>query len=98
MRPVGKLGTMIRLFAAMTVTVPRALLFGAISIALAAAAVGVGGVLLGISAVFGAATKGYSVWTSAPAIVAYILFGLVVACLACAVYDVPICFHEACGT
>jgi hypothetical protein len=51
---------------------------------------GAGGVLLGISAALAAATKGYSVWTSALAIVAYALFGLAVACLACAFYDVPI--------
>ena len=51
---------------------------------------GAGGVLLGISAALGAVTKGYSVWTSAPAIVAYVLFGLAVACFACAFYDVPI--------
>ena len=49
-----------------------------------------GGVILGISAAFGAATKGYSVWTSASAIVAYVMFGLAVACLACAAYDLPI--------
>jgi hypothetical protein len=59
-------------------------------LALAAGLGGVGGALLGISAAFGAATKGYSVWTSAPAIVAYVLFGLAVASLACAAYDVPI--------
>jgi tetratricopeptide (TPR) repeat protein len=59
-------------------------------LALAGGLGGAGGVLLGISAAFGAATKGYSVWTSVPAIVAYIVFGLAVACLACAAYDMPI--------
>ena len=51
---------------------------------------GVGGVLLGVSAAFGAVTSGYSMWTSVPAIVAYAMFGLAVACLASAVYEVPI--------
>lgn len=59
-------------------------------LALAGGLGGVAGVLLGISAAFGAATKGYSVWTSAPAIVAYVLFGLAAVCLACAAYDIPI--------
>jgi hypothetical protein len=59
-------------------------------LALAGGFGGVGGALLGISAAFGAATKGYSLWTSAPTIVAYVLFGLAVAALACAAYDVPI--------
>jgi hypothetical protein len=59
-------------------------------LALAGVLGGVGGALLGISAAFGAGTKGYSVWTSTPAIVAYVLFGLAVVSLVCAAYDIPI--------
>lgn len=59
-------------------------------LALAGGLAAVGAALLGISAAFGAATKGYSVWTSVPAIFAYVLFGLAVVSLACAVFEVPI--------
>lgn len=59
-------------------------------IALASGLAGLGGVLLVISATFGAATKDYSTWTSSPAIAAYVLFVLAVACGLCAVFDAPI--------
>jgi hypothetical protein len=51
----------------------------------------VGGVLLGVAATLDAASKvPYSLWTSAPAIVAYAMFGLSLACFACAIREVPI--------
>ncbi len=59
-------------------------------LALAGGLGGVGGVLLGISAAFGAVTRGYSTWTSVTASVAYTMFGLAVVCLASAAYEVPI--------
>jgi len=48
-------------------------------LSLSAAPAGVGGVLLGIAAAIGAAPHGpYSLWTSIPAIIAYVLFGLAI--------------------
>lgn len=59
-------------------------------LALVGATAGPAAALLGISASLGAGNGSYSVWTSAPAIVAYVLFSAAAACLVCALYEVPI--------
>jgi hypothetical protein len=58
---------------------------------LGAGFIAVGAALLGVAGVFYAASKvPYSFWTSIPAIVAYVMFGLSLACLGCAIREVPI--------
>jgi tetratricopeptide (TPR) repeat protein len=60
-------------------------------IALAGGLIAVGAALLGLAGVFDAASKvHYSFWTSLPLIIAYVMFGLSLACLACANREVPI--------
>jgi hypothetical protein len=51
----------------------------------------VGAALLGVAGGFDAASKvPYSFWTSVPVIVAYVMFGLSLACFTCAIREVPI--------
>jgi molecular chaperone DnaK (HSP70) len=59
-------------------------------LALFSALAAAGGVLLGMSAAIGAASKDYPIWTSVVAVVAYVLFGLAAACLVCATRKVPV--------
>lgn len=60
-------------------------------LALAGGFIVVGAALLGVAGGFDAASKiPYSYWTSAPVILTYIMFGVAVAAIVCAVRDVPI--------
>jgi hypothetical protein len=53
--------------------------------------IAVGAALLGVAGGFDAASKvPYSFWTSVPVIVAYVMFGLSLACFTCAIREVPI--------
>jgi hypothetical protein len=58
---------------------------------LGAGFIAVGAALLGVAGGLDAASKvPYSFWTSAPVIVSYAMFGLSLACFACAIREVPI--------
>jgi hypothetical protein len=53
--------------------------------------IGVGGVALGIAATLESVAKvSYSLWTSAPAVAAYVMFGLSLVCFVCAIREVAI--------
>jgi hypothetical protein len=53
--------------------------------------IAVGAALLGVAGGFDATSKvAYSFWTSGPVIIAYVMFGLSLACFACAIREVPI--------
>jgi hypothetical protein len=53
--------------------------------------IAVGAALLGVAAGFDSASKvSYSFWTSVPLTIAYIMFGVALACFACAIREVPI--------
>jgi hypothetical protein len=60
-------------------------------LAVAGGLIVVGAALLGVAAVFDAASKTpYSLWTSIPVIVSYVMFGLSLVSITCAIREVPI--------